>query len=53
MIASETRYLRRRPAGIYFHITRSKLTRIAHTLASGAACLIFFGGLCCLMGLMQ
>jgi len=51
MIAARIQYVRRRRSpGIAFHI-RNRGRSIIHTLASALACLAFFGGLVCLMGL--
>lgn len=52
MITAQARYIRRRLPSISFHISDRGISLI-HTLASGAACLLFFGGFCCLMGLLQ
>ncbi|WP_303828907.1 hypothetical protein [Asticcacaulis taihuensis] len=52
MIAAAPQYIRRRVRSIALHISDRGLS-IIHTGLSGIACLVFFGGLCCLMGVMQ
>jgi hypothetical protein len=52
MIAVQSRYVRRRVKSIAFHISARGMS-VIHTALSGAACLLFFGGMSCLMGLFQ